>query len=132
MGSRPSIPLIDVKTVGLETYGGFISNRERYLKSGIPLTDYMAGLFRDNEDRNREIAVRFLIMDALQANGWSWEIVNAELLERALAATTFSQLRSYMNDHEAFVQALRSTNPRTFDAFAWDRRDGNGDAVLQY
>ncbi len=121
-----NIPTFEVKTKGLNNYSGSVSNREVFLKSDVPLSQYFLGLHLSQESNSvRELAVTFLVLDSLLSNGWSWDIVNTEILDRAMAMTIFSQLRNYISNREALISALRSTPQKFFDAFAWDRREGS-------
>ncbi|WP_156382324.1 MULTISPECIES: ATP-binding protein [unclassified Aureimonas] len=120
-----SVPVGEVETQNLETYGSFIANRERYLKPDTPLADYFKDLAADEGfERLPKLASSFIFVELIRSLAWSWDVINSDLFDRAAANSIVETFRPYV-DKEKFVTALRGTSPKTFDSYAWERR-GDG------
>lgn len=119
-----NVPGPHVKATGLDAYGSFVANRERYLVPNEPLSLWLYNKQdRADVEKQRSLAVYFLVLEYLINLSVSWDLVTPELVGRATEGDLFEDLRLYLNDNDGFANAALMTKVRSFNPFAWDRRD---------
>ncbi len=117
------VPLFDVQCDGLDLHSGFVFNGDRYLRSDVGLSVYLKSLLDSaDSDKLRILGAHFLLLDAIEAHGWGWDIINEELIGRAMTISGFELFSTYISDVPKLIEAFRSSPASMFDPFAWDRR----------
>ena len=123
--SNLSIPLGKVSFTGLDEVCGFISNRGRYLKSESPITKYVVSLWHEASIESLKRVGCCLIFIEIVINYFNdWTGLSQELIERSIDNEALQIFRPYLDQADGLVDAIRRSNPRFFDPYAWDRRPG--------
>lgn len=125
-GDRIYIPIGDVSLNGFDEEGAFVLGGEKYLLPGTHLATLLAEEFNKiDENRLRRLGSMLLALDVLRAQNWGWEIMNEDLMARAVNALSGVPMAQYI-DQQSFLSAIRNTSGKIFDPFAWDKRSGFG------
>jgi len=125
-GEKIYIPVGDVSLGGFVDEGSFFLRGEKYLLPGTPLASLLSAIYMStDEHRLRKLSSMMLILELIRAQNWGWDIMNEELMARALDTFSNIGLPQYV-DRGDFLGAIRSTSSKVFNPFAWDKRVGFG------
>lgn len=125
--ARFSVALPSVVTSGLDGFGMVVSNRSRLILPGTPIAVFLANCGgRAPQDTRRQSAY-FLLMESLLGVGLDFGKVDVGQFERFIGELDLESLQPYLGDISDFVGAFSTTPSKTFNAFAWERREMNSE-----
>ncbi|MGX0954495.1 molecular chaperone HtpG [Pseudomonas viridiflava] len=115
----------DVKIIGLDGFGEFVANRQYYMHPN----DQMSILLRDtwlsnSPTRHQACCAYTHILELIRGERIIRSTLTSDWLERVTTNMGIEILLDYM-DVENFMQAVRQSEAKRFDPFAWKRRNGS-------
>ena len=125
-----SIPANTVSVSGLESVGAFLVSGELFLKPGDPLTEFLGATARAAASGWERAMYAYLsVLGGLGETLVEPGIATAGWLIRYFESNELALLRSDV-DLASFSEALRNSNRKTFDPFAWNRRANQTESFM--